>query len=301
MSEPKPLCGVILADKPEGWTSFDVVAKLRGITKIKRLGHAGTLDPMATGVLPVFAGRATAAIDLISDREKRYCAKFALGAMTDTQDSTGAILKKSDIRVSEEDIKKILPEFLGEISQIPPMYSAVRVGGRRLYELAREGKTVERSPRKIEIYKILLSDFSEDSQTGSLEVSCSKGTYIRTLINDIGERLGCFGMMTALRRTCSQGFDISLCRTLDEIEAAAKEGSLGDIAIPVERCFEGLARIDLSPAQEKMFRCGVRLDPERVKISGGREGLLRVYGGSFLGLAEISPEGLKIKKSFWET
>lgn len=290
------MSGIILVDKPAGWTSFDVCAKIRGITRIKRVGHSGTLDPMATGVLPVFLGRATGAIDLLPDGEKRYEARFRLGFSTDTQDITGEILEKSGKIARRSDIEAALSGFIGKISQLPPMYSAVRVNGRRLYDLARRGEEVERAPREIEIYSIKLTDFSEDEQSGGLSVSCSKGTYIRTLIDDLGRRIGTLGTMTELRRTYSQGFEISRCRSVDEIAAAEDPMSL---AVPVESCFEGFGRIDLSAAQEKMFRNGVRLDPRRVKISGKSE-LYRVYGSEFLGLAEIADGELRLKKSFWE-
>ena len=216
------ISGVIPIDKPEGFTSFDVIAKCRGILKERRLGHSGTLDPLATGVLPVFVGRATKAIDLLPDREKRYVAGFRLGYSTDTQDVSGETLETSDVRVMREEIEEAIPKFVGKIMQVPPMYSAVKVGGKRLYDLARAGKTVEREAREIEIFSIELTDFDERSQSGGLEIACSKGTYIRTLINDLAENLGTLGVMASLRRTYSQGFDVSGCVSLQALEEAVK-------------------------------------------------------------------------------
>ena len=291
------MTGVIPIDKPEGWTPFDVIAKLRGILKIKRLGHSGTLDPMATGVLPVFIGTATKAADIIPDREKRYEAGFSLGSATDTQDSTGTVISSGGRRVSAGDIERVIPDFVGRILQVPPMYSAVKVGGKRLYDLARAGKTVERAPREIEIFGISLDGFDEERQSGVISVSCSKGTYIRTLINDIGERLGSFGHMISLRRTYSQGFGLSDCMSIAEVEDAAKSGTLG--VISVERCFMSMPKLLLSEAQERMFCCGVRLDPKRIS-GAGDDGLYRVGGSRFLGIGEISGGELKVYKSFWE-
>ena len=186
--------GILCIDKPQDFTSFDVVAKLRGILGMKRIGHAGTLDPMATGVLPVFVGTATKACDIMPDNSKSYRAGFLLGQTTDTQDVTGKILMTSDKPVSEDDINKVLPEFTGKILQIPPMYSAVQVNGQRLYDLARQGIEVERKPREIEVKKINLIDYDEKTRTGNITISCGKGTYIRTIIHDIGGKLGCGGI-----------------------------------------------------------------------------------------------------------
>lgn len=294
------ISGVIPVDKPAGFTSFDVIAKCRGILKQKRLGHSGTLDPMATGVLPVFIGGATKAIDILPDAQKRYRAEFELGRSTDTQDRTGRVLATRDRIVSRETLVRVFPEFVGRISQIPPMYSAVKVGGKRLYDLARAGVEVERKPREIEIFSLELLGFDEKKQSGALEISCSKGTYIRTLINDLGERLGTLGVMTELRRTYSQGFEMSQCVTIDKIEEYAKAGRADELMIPVERCFGDLPRIDLSEKQEKMYKNGVKLDTARVKAAGG-DGLYRAYGSDFIGIAEISCGEIRVYKNFWET
>ena len=294
------ICGVIPVDKPAGFTSFDVIAKLRGILRERRLGHSGTLDPMATGVLPVFIGRATKAIDILPDGEKRYSAEFAFGYSTDTQDSTGETLEKSGKKASHQDILAALPKFIGRISQLPPMYSAVRVDGKRLYDLARAGKTIERTPREIEVYDVRLTEFDEDTQCGALEIDCSKGTYIRTIINDLGEELGTFGVMTALRRTYSQGFDIDRCLTLSQIEEAAKGGRIDDLIIPIEKCFDCFPPIKFSEKQEKMYKNGVVLNSKRVEGAAAADGLCRAYGADFLGIAKVSGGEIKVCKNFWE-
>ncbi len=292
------MTGVIAVDKPSGFTSFDVIAKMRGILKERRLGHSGTLDPMATGVLPVFIGSATKAADMLSDPEKRYEAGFALGRTTDTQDITGSVVKTSDIRVKREDIEAVLKEFTGEIMQLPPMYSAVKVDGKRLYDIARRGETAERKPRPVTVYKIALTGFDEAAQTGGISVFCSKGTYIRTIINDIGERLGTFACMSALRRTYSQGFKIEECSTLEKIGELSRCGRLDEIITPVDRCFADMPAVKLSEKQEKMYRCGVKLDLKR--INGAPEkGRVRVYGAGFLGIASADAGELRSVKSFW--
>lgn len=290
------ISGIIPIDKPEGFTSFDVIAKCRGILKERRLGHSGTLDPMATGVLPVFIGRATKAIDLLPDHEKRYSARFALGYSTDTQDVSGATLRTSSVRVMRDDIESALPGFTGRISQLPPMYSAVKVDGKRLYDLARAGKTVERTAREIEIFSLALTDFDEDTQTGGLEISCSKGTYIRTLINDLGETLGALGVMTALRRTYSQGFGIARCVSIGTVEEAVKAGRADELIVPVERCFECYPEIRLDENLERLYRNGVKLDSKRV--GSPEDGRYRVYGREFLGLGSVEKGVFKTLKNF---
>lgn len=288
--------GIILIDKPQGFTSFDVIAKLRGILKTKKLGHSGTLDPMATGVLPVFIGRATKAIDLLPDGEKRYRAEFKLGYSSDTQDATGEITEKSEVRAALEDIEKILPEFRGKILQLPPMYSAVKVGGKRLYDIARSGGVCERKAREIEIYSLEILSFDEASQSGTLDVSCSKGTYIRTLINDIGERVKTLGVMSGLRRTYSQGFDIKDCVTLEEVESAALSGSIGEMILPVESCFTVYPKITLTEKLERLYSNGVQLDKNRIGVSD--EGLYRVYGKDFIGIGKAENGIFSAVKSF---
>ncbi len=257
--------GIICVNKPQDFTSFDVIAKLRGILRIKRLGHGGTLDPMATGVLPVFVGTATKACDIMPDNSKSYLASFRLGQTSDTQDITGEILSSSDMTVGYDMLNDVLPCFRGKIMQLPPMYSAVQVNGQRLYDLARQGIEVERTPREIEISSLSLVDYDEEKREGVLEIGCSKGTYIRTIINDIGEKLGCGGIMTSLVRTSSGGFTLNDCFTFDEIQNARDEERLEELILPIERVFEKLPKIRLGEAQSRMYRNGVKLDLERVR------------------------------------
>lgn len=294
--------GIICLNKPSGFTSFDVIAKLRGIMRIKRLGHAGTLDPMATGVLPVFVGYATRACDIMPDSSKCYRAGFRLGLTTDTQDITGAPLSQKQSDIKKSGIEAVLPEYTGDIEQIPPMYSAVQVNGQRLYDIARAGQTVERKPRSAAVSRLELVSFDADSQSGELVIDCSRGTYIRTIINDIGESLGCGAVMTSLERTRSGGFTLSDCVTLDEMQAIRDSG--GDfekILLPIDRVFDVYPEIRLNRVQTEKFINGVRLDLNRVyhKQSAGYH---RVYGndGRFLGLASLDNEKniLKIEKMF---
>jgi len=209
--------GIIIIDKPSDWTSMDVCAKLRGILKEKKIGHAGTLDPMATGVLPVFVGSATRAVEFAEQGDKEYIATLRLGLVTNTQDTTGETLEEHPVTVTRSDLEAVLPRFTGEIDQIPPMFSAIKINGKKLYELARSGKEVERKARRITIREIeLLEEVSECEYI--LRVRCSKGTYIRTLCHDIGAALGCGGCMASLRRTMAAGFTIAEAVTLEEAQ-----------------------------------------------------------------------------------
>lgn len=296
------LCGIICVNKPAGFTSFDVIAKMRGILKMKRLGHAGTLDPMATGVLPVFAGRAAKACDILPDHDKTYRAGFRLGVSTDTQDSTGEVLSEKDIAVSREQLLSALESFRGSIEQVPPMYSAVSVGGKRLYEIAREGRTVERPARTVTVYSLELSDYDEESRSGTLEVSCSKGTYIRTLISDIGDALGSGGMMTSLVRTRACGFSLEDCVTLEQLQRAAENsGDFLPFLKPIEDVFADFPELRLKGAQERMYRNGVKLDLDRIRIPANAE-RVRVFGESgFIGTAVPDRENgiLKVERNFY--
>ncbi len=279
--------GIICVNKPQDFTSFDVVAKLRGILKIKRLGHGGTLDPMATGVLPVFVGTATKACDIMPDNSKSYIAGFRLGQTSDTQDVTGEILSTSDKKISFEALEAVLPEFSGKIMQLPPMYSAVQVNGQRLYDLARKGVEIERTPREIEVSSIKILQYDEEKREGSVEIHCGKGTYIRTIINDIGEVLGCGGIMTSLVRTSSGGFNINECYTFEEIQKARDEDRLAELILPIERVFEKLPKLRLGEVQTRMYKNGVKLDLARVyNIKDGVD-TYAVYGfdGAFIGTA----------------
>ena len=281
--------GIILVDKPADWTSHDVVAKLRGILHERRVGHSGTLDPMATGLLTVFVGRATRAVQFAETYNKRYVASLRCGYSTDTQDTSGRVTAQTGISPTEAELTDVLPEFTGEISQIPPMYSAIKVSGKKLYELARKGETVERKPRKVNISELSL--VGHDGDDFVLSVSCSKGTYIRTLCNDIGERLGCLACMSALRRTNAGPFDVRDAHTLSEIAEDPER-----YIIPVDSLFSEHPAIELSAAQTAKLKYGNILNVS------AKNGTYRVYGenGDFLALANVSAGKLKTIKSFFE-
>lgn len=293
--------GILCINKPENFTSFDVVAKLRGMLKIKRIGHGGTLDPMATGVLPVFLGTATKACDIMPDSTKSYRAWFRLGINSDTQDITGNILTQSDMKADIESIKAVIPEFKGRILQIPPMYSAVQINGKRLYDLARQGIEIERKPRETEIYSISIADYNEEKREGILDISCSKGTYIRTIINDIGEKIGCGGVMTGLVRTSSCGFGLDDCFTLDEVQKAVDENRIEELILPVEKVFESMCKLKLNEVQTRMYRNGVKLDLSRIQNIRQDIQEYAVYGfdGLFIGTARAEHESgiLRVSKN----
>lgn len=285
--------GILCVNKPQDFTSFDVVAKLRGILRIKRLGHGGTLDPMATGVLPVFVGTATKACGIMPDNTKSYRAGFRLGAVSDTQDVWGQVQTTSDMAVSQADIEAVIPDFTGKIMQLPPMYSAVQVGGKRLYDLARQGIEVERQAREIEVTALVLEEYDSNTREGVMSIACGKGTYIRTIISDIGERLGCGGIMTSLVRTSSGGFGLDDCFTLEEIQKAKDEDRLEELILPIERVFEKLPKLRLGEAQTRMYRNGVKLDLSKLRGIRDGEECYGVYGfdGGFIGTAFADREG----------
>ncbi len=293
------LCGIICVNKPAGFTSFDVIAKMRGILKMKRLGHAGTLDPMATGVLPVFAGRATKACDILPDRDKTYRAGFKLGITTDTQDITGSVTSEKNAEdIGRYAVEAVLERFRGDIMQVPPMYSAVSVNGKRLYELARQGLEVERKARPVTIYELALLEYNEAERQGILEISCSKGTYIRMLINDIGDALGCGGTMTSLVRTRACGFALEDCVTLEQLKSAE---DFSQFVKPVEELFADCPAVRLHGAQERMYRNGVKLDLDKIQISPNAE-RVSVYGEEgFIGTAVPDRENgiLKVERNFF--
>ena len=282
--------GIIIIDKPAGWTSMDVCAKLRGILHEKRVGHAGTLDPMATGVLPVFVGQATKAVSFAENGRKVYEAVLLLGRVTDTQDTTGETLEERAVTVTADDVRAALPRFLGEIEQIPPMYSAIKVNGQKLYDLARQGKEVARKPRRITIYDLALTEELGNGQY-ALRVECSKGTYIRTLCHDLGQALGCGGCMAALRRTEASGFCIGEAVTLED---AAREGEA--LLRPLDSLFRTYPAFTIpNAALEKKCLCG---NPLRVSLA---DGIYRVYGcdGTFLALSEARDGLLTSKRNFF--
>jgi len=284
--------GIVVIDKPAGWTSMDVCAKLRGAFHEKRVGHAGTLDPMATGVLPVFVGQATKAVPFAEDGKKEYRAALRLGLTTDTQDTTGTALCSVPANVAEDELRAALPRFLGEIGQIPPMYSAVKIQGKKLYELARKGVEVERKPRTVTIYELELLG-REENGDWSLRVVCSKGTYIRTLCHDIGSALGCGGAMSALRRTMAAGYTIGEAVTLDD--ALARGAAL---LRPVDSLFREHPAYTIPDAEtERRCRCG---NPMRASLA---DGTYRVYGadGAFLALSEAKDGVLTARRNFFST
>ena len=294
--------GILCIHKPEGFTSFDVVAKLRGITHQKKIGHAGTLDPMATGVLPVFLGTATRACDLLPDSDKTYIAGFQLGVVTDTQDRTGTVLETRESSLTWEDLLSVMERFTGDQMQVPPMYSAVKIGGKKLYEIARQGGEIERPARPVTIYRLELKEFDRAAQRGSFLASCSKGTYIRTLCHDIGQALGPGAVLTSLCRTRAAGFDLSDCLTLQQVQDLADNGELEQEVTPVSRVFQSLPVLRLNQPQARMFVNGVKLDLNRLSLNGA--GRHSVYGpnGEFLGLASPRPEQgeLAIDKLFYQ-
>ena len=280
--------GILPVDKPERFTSFDVIGKLRGVTHTKKIGHSGTLDPMATGVLPLFFGNATKALSVLPDEDKAYVAEVFFGVTTATEDMTGEILTKTDSRVTEQEFTALFPRFCGEIKQIPPMVSAVKVGGQPLYKLARQGKEIEREARKISVYAINLLEFDEEAQKAKIEVSCGKGTYIRTLIADMGKALGCGAAMGKLRRTKAGSFCLSDCLTIGEVCERMKNGTLEEALLPIERLFEHLPKLVLNDFDEHLYRNGVPLELQKrgwEMISG----TVAVYNkkGEILGLSEM--------------
>ncbi len=284
--------GVLLIDKAQGWTSMDVCAKLRGILHEKRVGHGGTLDPMATGLLPVFVGRATRAVQYATEGVKEYRAVLRLGFVTDTQDVTGTVLSERPVPEAGPELEAALARFRGEISQVPPMYSAIKVEGKKLYELARKGREVERAPRRVTIFELELGE--QLSRTDfSLRVLCSKGTYVRTLCHDIGQILGCGGAMAALRRTRVAGFTLEGALTLEQVQQAPDPAAL---LAPVDGCFAGLPALTLTPAQAKCARNGASFSHT------APAGRYRAYGpeGEFLALMEANGERVSTVKSFFK-
>ncbi len=255
--------GMINVYKEAGYTSHDVVARLRGIFKQKRIGHTGTLDPDAVGVLPVCLGSGTRLCDLLTDRRKEYVARLRLGMVTDTQDSSGRVLEEREVTASPQEVRRTILSFQGELLQVPPMYSALKVGGKKLCDLARAGKEVERAPRPISVYELEITEQAHPEYT--IRVSCSKGTYIRTLCHDIGQALGCGAVMTALTRTAVGEFRIEDARTLKELEELAGRDGLSEAVIPVEAAFAALPALKAAEQDFKALRNGNQLKPERME------------------------------------
>lgn len=285
--------GIIVVDKPQEFTSFDVVAVMRGILHTKKVGHSGTLDPMATGILPIFIGSATKAVSLLPDSDKGYRAGFRLGQTSDTLDVWGNCTELKSVNISENILLETLKRFIGRIEQIPPMYSALKVNGQKLCDLARKGIEVERKPRPVTVTCLNLVDFS--GAEGIIDVDCSSGTYIRTLIDDIGSALGTGAVMTSLRRTRACGFTagypLSQLKELrfEEIERLIK---------PIDEVFSEYPKIHLDERQKTLYLNGVRLDTNRLESAPKNGQLCRVYAGEFLGIAKISSDELISVKRF---
>lgn len=285
--------GIIVIDKDPGFTSFDVVAKMRGICKQKKIGHTGTLDPDATGVLPICLGKATRVSGILTDSDKEYIATMQLGVVTDTQDSSGKVLSTQTVACSEEEVRKAILSFQGQIEQIPPMYSALKVNGKKLCDLAREGIEVERKSRPVTIYGIEI--LKMDLPNVSLKVQCSKGTYIRTLCHDIGQKLGCGACMTDLRRTKAAGYRLEDAHSLEEVQAASLEGRLEEYIHPIDSVFQEEEKIFVRQEYAMLARNGNPLAVDQVRLQGLTicdDQIVRVYleDAQFVGLYQFRQE-----------
>ena len=293
--------GVLVINKPMEFTSFDAVAVTRRVSGQRKTGHCGTLDPNATGVLPVLLGVATKAQDILPNHDKEYVASLKFGIETDTLDIWGEVLKEEKSTVTKEQLEKIIPDFTGDIMQVPPMYSALKQNGKRLYDLARQGIEVKREARPITVYNLTLLNFNEDEQTAQIQVACSKGTYIRSLIDDMGKALGTSAAMTSLCRTSACGFSLSDAVSMDELKSLSKE-EISARLLPVESLFVRYREVSVSEAQCTRFKNGGALGLERLRnlpkdYAGGE--IFRVkYENSFLGLGVINDKELKIYKLF---
>ena len=293
------LSGILLIDKPEGFTSFDVVAKVRGIARTRKVGHGGTLDPMATGVLPLFLGAATKACDILPDQTKAYEAWFRLGQTTDTQDCTGKVLSEREVSCTAAQVEEALSRFRGDFLQTPPMYSAIWVQGRRLYDLAREGVEVELQSRPVTVHELRLLEAREENHLYKIYVSCSKGTYVRTICHDVGQTLGCGAVMTGLRRVISSGYRVEDAITIEQAQQMADADTLREKVLPVETAFTAYEKIRLTAKNARLFQNGVRLSSSRVGCAGIK-GDFCVFGpdGQFLGLGCEEQGELRIRKLF---
>ena len=296
--------GIIVIDKENGYTSFDVVAKMRRICGEKKIGHTGTLDPMATGVLPILIGNATKAQSLLPESDKEYEATLSFGITTDTLDITGKVPSQTESNVKSEDLEAVLPQFRGDIMQLPPMYSAVSKDGVRLYELARKGLVTEREARPITVYKLDLLNFDEQLQSAQILVKCSKGTYIRSICDDIGQALGCGAVMTSLRRVTACGYTLDDAITLEKAKELSENGMLEEYLRPTESVFACCPLVKVTEAQAVRFKNGGGLMLSRTDVDDSSENgaYYRVYNSSdvFLGLGYVNKEKeeLSVKKQF---
>ncbi len=294
--------GILIINKEKGYTSHDVVAKLRGILHIKKIGHTGTLDPDATGVLPVCIGNATKVCDLLMDRTKVYTAGVKLGVTTDTQDITGTVLSEAPANVTEDQLLNAVTRFLGEIDQLTPMYSARKVNGQKLVDLARQGKTVERPVKRVRIGSITVTDFNPEEGTFTMQVTCSKGTYIRTLCNDIGEALGCGACMSSLRRDASGEFTLTDAVTLTEAEQYRDSGRLDEVIKPTDSVFTEYSRADITEEGGKYLTNGNPLSKEHLILPENPTETVRVYmDNTFFALYERKGPVYKPVKMFFES
>ena len=295
------MTGIICVNKEKDITSFGVCAKMRGILKEKKVGHTGTLDPMATGVLPIMIGGATRFLDYLPESDKGYRAVFVLGKTTDTLDITGTVTAENEVNASKADVESVLTQFKGRIMQPPPMYSAVSVNGKRLYDLARQGIEVEREKREVEIKSLELAECNENENEYTIDVLCTKGTYIRTLIDDIGRVLGCGAVMMSLVRTYAMGFTLDDCKTLAQLQLLKNSGEGFDsVLLPLEKALGTYDKVTVSPAQSNRFKNGGALDLMRVKKQLNADEIYRVYSsdGDFLGLGKADDSQLKVEKLF---
>ena len=290
--------GVIILNKPKGKTSHDCVGFVRRLAETRRVGHTGTLDPLATGVLPICVGCATKASELLTCENKSYTAELVLGKTTDTLDCEGTVLSESPVDFDKEKIRECIMSFVGKSEQLPPMYSAIKKDGKKLYELARQGISIERDRRKIEIYSIDIFDMNKKNNSVTFSVDCSKGTYIRSLCDDIGAKLGCGGYMNSLERTKSGKFSIESSYTFEQLQTLKENNTLSDALIPVDELFD-YPKITVDSRQRGFIVNGVR-----TRYKGLDEGqLYRIYdeNGSFLCISECIEERLTLKKSFWSS
>jgi tRNA pseudouridine55 synthase len=289
--------GIIVINKPIGKTSHDMVSFVRRLTGIKKVGHTGTLDPDAEGVLPICIGKATKAADMLTVSDKAYQTQLVLGKTTDTQDASGKVLKERQVNLTKRDIEEAVSQFIGEISQIPPMFSAIKKDGKKLYELARQGISIEREPRKVTIYSIDIKEIDLENKTVTLDISCSKGTYIRTLCEDIGEKLGCGAYMKTLLRTKSAGFTLSDSFTTDALIKMREDGTLENALLPLDSIFADFEKIEVNAVLAKKVKNGMR-----IRIDGIKNGqTYRIYdeNNAFLCISECKNGELVLKKAFW--
>lgn len=288
------MTGIILVDKEQGWTSSDVVAKLRGVLRERRIGHAGTLDPMATGVLVVMVGKGTKASEYLMRHDKKYRAVFRPGVITDTQDITGNVLSENTCEISREQLEDAAKSFIGDIEQIPPMYSAIKIGGQKLYDMARRGEEVERTARKIHVSSITV--VGREGRDWVIDVECSFGTYIRTLCSDLGEKLGCGGCMAGLRRLSSGCYHVENAYSVQEIVDAANSGDAERMLMPLDSVFTEYGEFYPNAKEEERILHG---NPIKVRL---KDGGYRVYSGNgeFLMLGRVEKCILMMEKCFFE-